>query len=317
MRNTFASTLTKLAETDQRIVLLSGDIGNKLFDSFKEQCPGRFFNCGVAEANMTSMAAGMALCGLRPVTYTIASFVTVRCLEQIRIDVCYHNVPVIIVGVGAGLSYAELGATHHSCEDIAMMRVLPNMTVVCPGDAIEVRLALAAAFKHGGPVYIRLGKKNEPIIHKDEPDFQIGRGIIIREGGKEVCLLGTGNVMPVVLETANILATQRIDAQVVSMHTVKPLDEELLETVFSQFKIVATVEEHSLIGGLGGSVAEWLSDQRSKKAELLRFGAKDKFIHGAGKQKTARQSVGIDAEIIAGEILKRKQGNSHNNAKEK
>lgn len=302
MRNTFASTLTKLAQTDQRIVLLSGDIGNKLFDSFKEQSPGRFFNCGVAEANMTSMAAGMAICGLRPVTYTIASFVTVRCLEQIRIDVCYHNLPVIIVGVGAGLSYSELGATHHSCEDIAMMRVLPNMTVVCPGDAVEVRLALAAAFQHGGPVYIRLGKKNEPIIHKDEPDFQIGKGIIIREGGKEVCLLGTGNVMPVVVETAELLATHGIKAQVVSMHTVKPLDEVLLKNVFSQFKIVATVEEHSLIGGLGGSVAEWLSDQRSRKADLLRFGAKDEFIQGAGKQKAARHALGIDAEFISSGI---------------
>jgi len=311
MRNTFASTLTTLALIDQRIVLLSGDIGNKLFDSFKEQCPGRFFNCGVAEANMTSMAAGMALCGLRPVTYTIASFVTVRCLEQIRIDVCYHNLPVIIVGVGAGLSYAELGATHHSCEDIAMMRVLPNMTVICPGDAIEVRLALAAAFKHGGPVYIRLGKKNEPIIHNDEPVFQIGKGILIREGGKEVCLLGTGNVMPVVLETANLLATHGIEAQVVSMHTVKPLDECLLEKVFSQFKIVATVEEHSLLGGFGSSVAEWLSGQRTRKADLLRFGAKDEFIHGAGKQKTARQSVGIEAGFISEEILRRRQGHSN------
>lgn len=315
MRNTFASTLTRLARVDQRIVLLSGDIGNKLFDSFKEQFPGRFFNCGVAEANMTSMAAGMAICGLRPVTYTIASFVTVRCLEQIRIDICYHNLPVIIVGVGAGLSYAELGATHHSCEDIAMMRVLPNMTVVCPGDAVEVRLSLAAAFKQGGPVYIRLGKKNEPIVHKDEPDFQIGKGIIIREGHTQVCLLSTGNVLPVVLETADILSTQGIDAQVVSMHTVKPLDERLLKNVFSQFEIVATIEEHSLIGGLGGSVAEWLSGQKLKKADLLRFGARDEFIQGAGKQKTARQSIGIDAEIMAGEIFKKKQGNSHNNAK--
>jgi transketolase len=195
-----------------------------------------------------------------------------------------------------------------------MMRVLPNMTVICPGDAIEVRLALAAAFKHGGPVYIRLGKKNEPIIHNDEPVFQIGKGILIREGGKEVCLLSTGNILPVVLETANLLATHGIEAQVVSMHTVKPLDECLLEKVFSQFKIVATVEEHSLIGGLGGSVAEWLSGQRSIKADLLRFGVKDEFIHGAGKQKTARQSVGIDAEIIAKGILKRKQGNLYNNA---
>jgi transketolase len=313
MRDTFASTLTTLAKTDQRIVLLSGDIGNKLFDSFKEQCPGRFYNCGVAEANMTSMAAGMALCGLRPVTYTIASFVTVRCLEQIRIDVCYHNLPVIIVGVGAGLSYAELGATHHSCEDIAMMRVLPNMTVLCPGDAVEVRLALSTAFKQGGPVYIRLGKKNEPIIHKDEPEFRIGKGILLREGDKKVCIVSTGNVLPVVMETADLLAMQGIEAQVVSMHTVKPLDKELLEKVFLQFEIVVTVEEHSLIGGLGGSVAEWLSGQRSIKADLLRFGVKDEFIHGVGKQTTARQSAGIDAELIVKEILKRDEDNSYNN----
>ena len=313
MRDTFASTLTALAKTDERIVLLSGDIGNKLFDSFKEQCPGRFYNCGVAEANMTSMAAGMALCGLRPVTYTIASFVTVRCLEQIRIDVCYHNLPVIIVGVGAGLSYAELGATHHSCEDIAMMRVLPNMTVVCPGDAVEVRLALSAAFKQGGPVYIRLGKKNEPIIHKNEPDFRIGKGILLREGDRQVCIVSTGNVLPVVMETADLLAMQGIEAQVVSMHTVKPLDEELLKKVFCTFKIVATVEEHSLIGGLGGSVAEWLSGQSSIKADLLRFGVKDEFIHGVGKQRTARKSVGIDAEFILAEILKRDEVNSYHN----
>ena len=306
MRNTFASTLETLARTDPRIVLLSGDIGNRLFDSFKEQYPGRFFNCGVAEANMTSMAAGMALCGLRPVTYTIASFVTVRCLEQIRIDVCYHDLPVIIVGVGAGLSYAELGTTHHSCEDIAMMRALPNMTVVCPGDAIEARLALTAAFKFNRPVYIRLGKKSEPIIHQNDPDFQIGKGILVREGGHEVCFISTGNILPVVIESANILAICGIDAQVVSMHTVKPLDEELLGRLFSSFEIVATVEEHSLIGGLGGSVAEWRSGQRSIKTDLLRFGVKDAFIHGAGGQKTARQSLGLDAESIAKEILKKK-----------
>ena len=154
MRNAFSSEMTELAKTNERIVLLSGDIGNKLFDPFKALFPNRFFNCGVAEANMTSMAAGMALGGLIPVTYTITPFNTYRCLEQIRVDLCYHNLPVTIVGVGAGLSYASLGATHHSCEDIAILRSLPNMTVVCPGDA-----GGAAAFAAvGGGAVEGLGK---------------------------------------------------------------------------------------------------------------------------------------------------------------
>src|SRR5690349_225696 len=156
MRNAFAAEVTALGAEDKRIVLLSGDIGNRLFDNYKSKCGERFFNVGVAEANMISMAAGMAMTGLRPVVYTINSFVTARCYEQIRVDLCYHNVPVVVVGVGAGLGYASLGATHHSCEDIATLRVLPNMTVVCPGDAVEVKLALRAAVRERGPVFIRL-----------------------------------------------------------------------------------------------------------------------------------------------------------------
>src|SRR5437588_11098242 len=164
MRNAFAAEITALAEKDDRVVLLSGDIGNRLFDNYKERFKTRFFNCGVAEANMMSMAAGMAFSGMRPVAYTITPFITTRCLEQIRVDVCYHNVPVTIVGVGAGLSYASLNATHHSCEDIAFLRAIPNMTVVCPADPFEVRCALTASIQRGGPVYLRLGKKGEPVI---------------------------------------------------------------------------------------------------------------------------------------------------------
>ncbi|MBD3308677.1 transketolase, partial [candidate division KSB3 bacterium] len=190
MRNAFAAELTSLAADNRQIILLSGDIGNRLFNDYKAQFPDRFFNCGVAEANMTSMAAGMALCGLRPITYTITPFATTRCLEQIRVDICYHNVPVIIAGVGGGLSYAGLGATHHSCEDIGFLRMLPNMTVICPGDAWEVRLALRAAVQHTGPVYLRIGKKGEPVVHSQAPEFTIGKGIVVQEG-TEICLLST------------------------------------------------------------------------------------------------------------------------------
>ncbi len=302
MRNAFASEIKALAAKDEKVVLLSGDIGNRLFNPYKEAFPNRFYNCGVAEANMTSMAAGMAMCGLKPVTYTIAPFNTTRCLEQIRVDLCYHNLPVIVIGVGAGLAYANLGATHHACEDIALLRSLPNMCVVCPGDAVEVKLALRAALHHAGPVYIRLGKKNEPVIHLQDPDFKIGRGIIVEEGSA-VCLLSTGNMLPVAIEAGKLLRNRGITARVVSMHTVKPLDAELLQQTFSNFKLVATVEEHSLIGGLGGSIAEWLIDQPLPSTRLLRFGSEDNFLHYSGNQENARQILGLTAQNICESVI--------------
>jgi transketolase len=303
MRDAFADEMTKLAAEDDRIVLLSGDIGNRLFNTYKAKYPDRFYNCGVAEANMTSVAAGMALCGLRPVTYTIAAFNTYRCLEQIRIDLCYQNVPVVIVGVGAGLSYASLNATHHSLEDVACLRVLPNMTVICPGDAWEVRAALREALKHAGPVYLRLGKKNEPLVHSQVPPFQIGRGIVVSEG-MDVCLVSTGTMVPSAVEAAHQLELDGISARVVSMHTVKPLDEGLLKDVFETFPIVVTVEEHSILGGLGGGVAEWLADRSTPpKGRLLRMGTADHFLYNAGGQDHGRECFGLSPNQIAAAIL--------------
>jgi len=302
MRNAFASEITALAEENQRIVLLSGDIGNRLFDIFKQRFPDRFFNCGVAEANMTSMAAGMAMCNLFPVTYTIAPFNTTRCLEQIRVDICYHNLPVIIVGIGSGLSYAGLGGTHHSCEDIALLRAFPNINIVCPGDAVEVRLALQAAFRNNSPIYLRLGKKNEPIVHKKKPCFKIGKGIIVIKGTK-ICILSTGNTLPIAIEASSMLNEQGISTQVVSFHTVKPLDTELLTELFTTFQIIVTVEEHSRIGGLGGSVAEWLSDQTRISGKLYRFGTSDSFIHSSGNQNNARKMIGLTPANIFNKIL--------------
>jgi transketolase len=300
MRNAFAAELLACAAADPRVVLLSGDIGNRMFDEFKASFPDRFYNCGVAEANMMGVAAGLAMSGLRPVVYTITPFVTTRCLEQIRVDVCYHHAAVVITGVGGGLSYAELGATHHSCEDIGFLRLLPGMTVVCPGDAIEVRLALNAALAHPGPVYLRLGKKGEPVVHALPPEFAIGRGIMVCEG-KHAAVLSTGNMLPTAMEAAARLKNTGTRIAVVSMHTVKPLDDELLERVFRSFPIVFTLEEHSLGGGLGGAVAEWLADH-PLSGRLVRLGTPDEFLHEAGDQAHARRRFGLDISSVVERI---------------
>lgn len=302
MRNAFAAELTKLGDEDPRVVMLSGDIGNRLFDKFKARHPARFFNCGVAEANMMGVAAGMAINGLRPVAYTITPFVTTRCLEQIRTDVCYHEAPVTIVAVGAGLAYSGLGPTHHACEDIAFLRAIPNMVVICPGDALEVRAALRAAMAQDAPVYIRMGKKGEPVIHAGPlEDFAIGRAITVREGS-DVCLLSTGNMLPEAIEAAQRLSDTGISARVVSFHTVKPLDETCLAEAFGRFALVATIEEHSLIGGFGAAVSEWLADSETQHKKFLRFGTPDAFFKKSGEQEYAREVLGLTGHQIADKI---------------
>ena len=304
MRNAFADEITKLGAADPRVVLLSGDIGNKLFDKFKDKAPGRFFNCGVAEANMMSVAAGMALCGLRPVIYTITPFTTTRCFEQIRVGVCYHKAPVVIVGTGSGMSYAELGPTHHSCEDMAILRALPEMTVIAPGDSLELRAALRAALRHGGPVYMRIGKKGEPNVHPTEPEFRIGKAMTIHPG-KDVCLVSTGVLLPVMVQAAQLLEAAGISARVESFPTVKPLDTTTLREIFEENQLVAVAEEHSRIGGLGGAVAEWLVAQDGLRAKLLSFGTDDAFMHEIGTTQYARNKFGLTAENIAGQVRAR------------
>ncbi len=304
MRNAFADEITRLGKADPRVVLLSGDIGNKLFDEFKAGSHGRFFNCGVAEANMMGVAAGMALCGLRPIVYTITPFTTTRCFEQIRVDVCYHKAPVIIVGTGSGLSYADLGPTHHSCEDMAILRTLPGMTVLAPADSTELRLALREALGQDGPVYMRIGKKGEPAIHRSDPQFRIGRAITIH-AGTDVCLISTGVMASVVMAAASILGERGISTRVESFHTVKPLDGATLADVFSRFPVVAVVEEHGRIGGLAGGIAEWLAEHRFACANLLSFGIDDAFMHEVGSQEYARRKFGLTSENIAKQVESR------------
>lgn len=296
MRNAFAQEVTSLAAEDSKIVLLSGDIGNRLFDAFKVQAPHRFFNCGVAEANMNGMAAGLAMSGLKPITYTITPFNTTRCLEQIRVDICYHNLPVIVVGTGSGLSYANLGCTHHSCEDIAFLRALPNMTVLCPGDSWELRALLRQAVKMNGPVYLRIGKSGEPKVHEQTPLVEIGKGFELLRGS-HICIISTGNVLPIACELA-----KKLDATLISMHTVKPLDTDLLVSLVAEYRFLCSIEEHSLIGGLGSAIAEWMVDGNITSSRLLRFGTSDEFPHSIGSQQYLRDYFGLNVETLLKKI---------------
>jgi transketolase len=298
MRQAFAEEILAAADADQTIALLSGDIGNRMFDTFKQRHAERFFNCGVAEANMTGLAAGLAMSGLRPVTYTIAAFATVRCLEQIRVDLCYHDLPVTIVGVGGGLGYANLGYTHHATEDIALLRALPNMVVLCPGDPSEVKGAMRAALRHDGPVYIRLGKKGERQVHPGVPEFQIGKALELGTGD-DVCLLAVGTTLAACQDAAAALSERNIGVRLFSFPSVKPLDEELLDEVFGRYRLVVLAEEHSLIGGAGSAVAEWLVDGPARSARLLRIGLADAVFGAAGSPEYARECLGLTGQAIA------------------
>ncbi len=292
MRNAFADEILQAARADARVVLLSGDIGNRLFDKFKVEFPGRFYNCGVAEANMISMAAGLAACGLRPVCYTITPFVTTRCLEQIKVDVGYHAMPVLIVGTGSGLSYASLGATHHSFEDIAILRTIPGMRVLAPADAPQLRAILLQELAGSQPAYLRIGKKGEPILTEGLPHSE---GWSRMREGSALTLLSTGTILSEVLRAADALLEDNIAASVWNCACIKPLDKQTLLDLPAG--PVLTVEEHSVVGGFGSAVAGFLAQCRPG-IRVLPLGIPDAFLHDCGEQDEARAHCGIDARGI-------------------
>ena len=304
MRDAFAKEMKSLVEEKDNVVLLSGDIGNRMFDGIKKSRPEQFINCGIAEANMMSMAAGMALSGIRPVIYTITPFTTVRCLEQIKIGVAYHQAPVVIVGTGSGLSYAELGPTHHSLEDMAVIRTIPNINVLAPVDKIELVFQLREAIESPLPTYIRIGKKGEPDLCESNTKYGIGKANILREGEKYL-LLGVGPIIGEALKAAEILKSEGIDLCVVSMGGVAPLDFEFLSKMISKnFTHWITLEEHGIIGGLGTSIIEWLSDtDNSRQINLKRLGVPKLFINKLGNQEFTRNQLELDCYGIKKQIL--------------
>jgi len=296
MRNAFADEVTQMAQADPRVVLLSGDIGNRLFDKLRAQSPNQFLNCGVAEQNMMGVAAGMGLSGLRPIVYTITPFTTVRCLEQIKVDVAYHESPVIIVGTGSGLSYASLGPTHHSLEDFAIFRAIPNLQVLAPWDAPSLRACLRMALASGRPTYIRIGKKGEADLCKDQTVPAIGGGLTLHKG-RQLCILAVGTVAHEANAAAGLISARGINAEVVITHTVKPSPTALYDDLIEKFEYFVTIEEHARIGGFGEDFQSYLAMQRLTR-RVTCLGTRDAFMPVVGSQAFARTYFGIDAAAI-------------------
>ena len=298
MRNAFAKSITDIAKKDKKLVLLSGDIGNRLFNDFRKNFGNRFYNCGIAEANMTTVASGLATCGLKPITYTIASFNTMRCLEQIRLDICYPNRPVIIVGTGAGLSYANLGSTHHTVEDIGILKSFPNLQILCPSDPLETTIALKQAIASKKPSYIRLGKKGESNLNLKQ-NFKIGKLNTITKGKKnKLVIFSYGPIISEVIKSIKYFNDYNIFPKVIKINSINPLDKNKILKEIKKFKKIAIVEEHSIINGIGSQIAEWCTTSRISPSRLTIIGTPHKFLSCCGSYNEAKDLYGLSAKKI-------------------
>lgn len=313
MRDTFVRTLIELAEKNRSIELLTGDLGFGVLKPFWEKMPNQFTNAGIAEQNMTSVAAGMALEGKIVFTYSIGNFPTLRCLEQIRNDCAYHKANVKIVCVGGGFVYGSLGMSHQATEDIAVMRALPDVAVICPGDLMEAEAAVRAIVEYPGTCYLRLGRGGEKQIHEKIKNFQIGRAIKINESrgnvGKNIALFSTGAILEEVTEVAKMLAQDGIGVVQYSFPSVKPIDRSVIEDCQKNCDLIATVEEHNIVGGFGSAVAEVLAEG-SGKGRLKLIGIEDHYCCEVGSQSYLRARYGLNADGINQKIRRclQKQG---------
>lgn len=295
MRTAFIETLEILANEDSRVCLVVGDLGYSVIERFATAHPKQFVNAGVAEQDMIGLATGMALSGKVVFTYSIGNFATLRCLEQIRNDACYHRANVKVVAVGGGLVYGALGASHHACEDLAILRSLPELTVVAPGDPVEARLATRALFELDGPAYLRLGKAGERVVHASDPTFRLGMAIQVREG-HDLTLISTGSMLAVAVDVADQLAVSGASVRVLSMHTISPLDRAAVVEAATSTRLIMTIEEHSIVGGLGSAVAEVLAELPEPRAAFRRIGLPHAFNRLVGSHAFLRRTHGLDLE---------------------
>ncbi|NEZ77081.1 transketolase family protein [Clostridium botulinum] len=301
-REAYGKTLAKLAEENSKIVVLDADLSKSTKTAdFKKVCPERFINVGIAEGNMMGIAAGLSTCGKIPFASTFAMFATGRAFEQIRNSICYPNLNVKVCATHAGVTVGEDGASHQSVEDISLMRSIPNMTVICPSDAVETEAAIRAVAEYNGPCYVRLGRSGVPVINDNkEYKFEIGKGIKLREG-KEATIIATGIMIDAALEAYNMLAEEGIKVNVINIHTIKPIDKDIIIDAARKTGVVITAEEHSIIGGLGSAVCEVLSENHP--VPVLRVGIKDTFGE-SGKPAELLKKYELTSEDIVKAVKK-------------
>ncbi|NLK23066.1 MAG: transketolase [Clostridiales bacterium] len=296
MRNTFINEVYNLAGNDESIYLMTGDLGFGVLDKFKNDYPNRFINAGISEQNMTSMAAGMAVEGKKVVTYSIGNFSTMRCLEQIRNDVAYHQANVKIVAIGCGFSYGALGMSHHSTEDIAIMRALPGMTIFSPSDSVEAREVAKNIFNVNGPCYIRLSKGGEKTYHNEDFTMQIGQAYKLIDGD-DTAIFVTGSILEEVIEAVNKLNNLGIHCSVYTFPTIKPINVECVQEICKKFSTIFTVEEHNIIGGFGSAISEIIAEN-CYNVRQVRIGINDVYASVVGNQKYLRDYYNISSKYI-------------------
>jgi transketolase len=304
MRNHLVQEITDLAATNPDIVIITGDLGYHVLDKFFDKYPDRFINAGISEQNMMSVAAGMALEGKCVFVYSIGNFPTLRCLEQIRNDVCYNNANVKIIGLGAGFAYGDLGMTHHATEDIACLRALPNMIVFSPCDPFEAMAVAKKAVSFKGPCYIRIGRGGEPLIHDDVPELEIGKAELLRDGNCGITLFSTGAITVEAIKAAAVLKEKGINLKLYGFPSIKPIDKEAIQKEAISNRIIISLEEHNIIGGFGGAISEVLSEIPDKHAVLKRFGLPDVYTSVVGDNAYLRHYYKMDSDAIVEYVLK-------------
>jgi len=300
MRNAYLAALYDLAKGNKNIFALVADNGAIVYDKFRQDFPGQFLNFGIAEANMISVAAGLASCGKIPFCYTISSFLTMRAFEQIRIDACLQNTNVKLVGIGAGFVYSNLGPTHHATEDIAIMRALPNMTILSPADPLEAKYLTVAAANLSGPAYLRLSVGGTPVVYKKEYDFKLGKAVTLKEG-VDLTIIATGGIVYEVLKAVEELEAVGIAVRLINMHTIKPLDEEAVLRAAKETKAILTIEEHTICGGLGSAVAEVILENNLSSIQFKRLGLNNVFPSGYGTYDEMKEINGLSKSHIVKE----------------
>ena len=305
MRRTSLDCVYQLACRDDRVIFIGSDLGVGVLADMKKDMPERWIMEGVSEQHIIGMAAGLSMEGYIPYVNTIASFLTRRCFEQLAIDLSLMNLPVRLIANGGGVVYAPLGPTHQAIEDIAILRTLPNMTIIAPCDAAEMRRVMDQTLDWDGPIYIRLAKGGDPIISSDDHNFSIGKGILLREVG-EVLVISTGVMTQCALAAADMLQHQGIATGVLHCHTVKPLDQEFILELASKVRLVVTLEEHIVTGGLGTAVLETLHrNSIDSLPQVECFGIPDQFIDEYGSQQSIWQSLGLTPQDISQTIKER------------